>query len=1368
MKAPKATYRLQLNNDFTLNHLERAIPYLQALGIDTIYASPILQAVPSSNHGYDGIDMHVINPELGTLDQLIDLKKKLTDSGIGWLQDIVPNHMAFDTGNRWLMDVLEHGPASRYRHYFDSSLSGEWFTQEPLMVPTLGKKLQQVLDDQEIRIVEHGEKLYFRYFDQQWPLSTVTTKQIHDDFLTEKNSRKPSTSNQAGPDFKDFLGRLTASKTELHKLLKEQHYRLCHWQETDSHINFRRFFTVNGLICLQINNETVFQDTHHLLKQLLEQKVIDGLRVDHIDGIYNPTQYLRDLRQLTGPDTYIVAEKILEHTEELPAKWPIAGATGYEFLATVNNVLIDVDGKKKFTKFYEKYVGKQTSLKRQQYDKKAAILTKYMQGEVKHLADVFVRLRLDNGESQLSVKNLEHVITSFLVLFPTYRSYVEAFPCPKPEFEVLDTVYRKLKKKNPQYPLEVRLFAAACERAQSGDDPDFSARYSQFFGRCMQYTGPAMAKGVEDTLMYTYNRFLGTNEVGDHPANFGIGVEQFHAFMVNRQRHWPAALNTTATHDTKRGEDARARLQVLTACPSLWTSMVNKWHRTIAQEFTGVMPSSNDQYAIFQAIFASYPMQDEHDPQFAERLTDYLTKYLREGKENSDWAQPNEQYEETVHTFARFLLKEQHAFLPTMRKLLHQLRDFAMIHSLCQVVLKFTSPGVPDVYQGTDLWDFSFVDPDNRRPVDFDKRAQFLQDINAMQPAEQATTLWKERENGKVKLWLINRLASLRKMSESLSDKGNYVPLKTAGKYREHILAFARRHRNSWTVVILPLHLARIKKLHNSKLNDFDWGDTRVLLPTEGKICWNDCLRHTKGEGNAVSIKAVFTDIPLAVLQYDVPEKKRRAGILMAISSLPASFGIGDLGKPAQDFAHALHNAGQRYWQVLPLGPLSTEQFFSPYSTLSAMAGNPLLISLEQLAAAGLLDDGDLQKRRMKSKKRVNYAAAETLKNELLYQAFGHARNQEDKDFDDFCMQESAWLDDYALFMALRKHHHDSPWYQWPDAFKNRDPKSLQNFMADHSTDIRYEKWLQYIFFKQWRALKAYCYHLNISLLGDIPIYVGHDAADVWANPSLFSLTADGKIACMAGVPPDYFNADGQKWGMPVFRWENHQKDHFKWWLMRIKQNLKLYDKVRLDHFRAFAAYWQITMPAETAVDGEWIKAPGVQLFQHLEKTFPDMPFIAEDLGDIDDAVYALRDRYQLPGMKVLQFAFGEDMPQSVHVPHHHSQNFVVYTGTHDNNTTVGWFKNDLQEAGRKRLQSYLSSAIYAKNVADFLIKAAYASVADIAVIPMQDILSLDEKHRMNTPSSTAGNWCWQMLPEALNKKVQDRLKDYTTAYDRL
>lgn len=1361
LKTLTATYRLQFNKDFTFNDLERIIPYLQTLGIDTIYASPILQSTAGSNHGYDGIDMQQIDPEIGDYTQLVAIKKRLTSLGFRWLQDIVPNHMAFSSANPWLMDLLEHGKSSIYRDYFDTSLSRDnWFADEKLMVPTLGKPLQEVVQDQEIKIEQREDKLYIVYFDQYWPLSPESTKMIAGTLTLDKSST-------ASEDIHQKIDFINSSPEQLRGIIDVQHYRLCAWQETDNTINFRRFFTVNGLICLNINHKQVFNDAHKLIEKMVNEEIIDGLRVDHVDGIYNPSQYLKDLRQLCGPEIYLVAEKILETAEELPQNWPIQGTTGYEFLAASNDLHIHPEAEKALTKIYERFAGKQSSLKKQQRAKKANILDKHMAGEVHNLFLLLRRLKLIKNINSLQQESLKEAISSFLVYFPVYRLYEEQFPFSEQGFKLTISVIEKAKKHKPKLQHELALLSEIFYRAQTEENADFRIRASAFFLRCMQFTGPVMAKGIEDTLMYTYNRFIGLNEVGDHPNNFGMDSDKFHKLMEKRQQHWPRSLNASATHDTKRGEDARARLQLLTACPEMWSKMVKKWQKIVEKEYSTDLPHANDIYFIYQAMYASHPMPQAADDNFEERFSAYLVKYLREGKERSDWAKPNEAYERSIQQFLHFLLEREGTFYQSFASFLKKTVDFGIINSLSQVLLKFTSPGIPDTYQGTELWDFSFVDPDNRRPVDYSLRLNYLEEIANIPIEKRTNILWEHRYDGKIKLSLLQCLAQLRTTSESLSANGSYIPLAVEGKYKQHLFAFARQFRDEFTVVIIPLHLSAISKFRQTAVETWDWEDTHIVLPSEEHVRYKNILNARTGTGPTIHANDIFDELPLAVLQYNIPDNPRKSGILMHISSLPSEFGIGDLGKPAHDFAKTLQAAGQQYWQVLPLGPLSKEQFYSPYSTLSAMAGNPLFISLEYLEKEGLLEGHELQTAYSPSTNKVDYDQVASLKNELLYRAFDRANSQDDKQFKAFCANESSWLEDYSLFMALRARHNDSPWYTWKTPLKQRNAKSLLNFKKEWQTVIDREKWMQYIFFKQWRALKDLCFQLHIELLGDIPIYVGHDSADVWANPSLFALADDGGIKSMAGVPPDYFNANGQQWGMPIFDWGQHKENNYQWWIQRIRRNLLLFDRVRLDHFRAFSAYWSIPATAETAAEGEWVAGPGNDLFAILQSEFENMPFIAEDLGDIDDKVYNLRDNYKLPGMKVLQFAFGADMSKSPHIPHNYDKNFVVYTGTHDNNTTVGWFKQELDEASRKRIQAYVASTVYARNIADMLIKTACASIAETVIIPMQDVLSLGRKHRMNTPASTADNWTWRMLPAAFRSQIIEKLKSYNRIYNR-
>lgn len=497
------------------------------------------------------------------------------------------------------------------------------------------------------------------------------------------------------------------------------------------------------------------------------------------------------------------------------------------------------------------------------------------------------------------------------------------------------------------------------------------------------------------------------------------------------------------------------------------------------------------------------------------------------------------------------------------------------------------------------------------------------------------------------------------------------------------------------------------------------------------------------------------------------PPKKRSAGILMHITSLPSPFGIGDMGPEAFKFADFLNRSNQHFWQILPLTPIEKGQSYSPYSAVSSMAGNILLISPDQLKRDGLLEDKDLKQFRMLPAGNVDYDLAVKIKESLLERAYMGFQKRKQNAFDNFCDQQAFWLDDFALYMVLRNHFNDTPWYQWPKEFKLRQRKNLLQFAEANSNEIRKAKWLQFIFFRQWKDLKKYCNGLDIKILGDLPFYVSYDSVDVWAHPEIFEIKKDGSIASVAGVPPDYFNKDGQLWGMPVYRWDELKSQRYVWWIDRIRKNMELVDLLRLDHFRAFADYWAVPAGNKTAVKGKWKPGPGEAFFKVVEKEFGELPFVAEDLGDISPDVYILRDKFKLPGMKVLQFAFGDTMPESDHIPHNYSQQFVAYTGTHDNNTTRGWYQSEVKAKIRKQIEDYAGCAVTEENVSMVMTKIAYASVADIVIIPLQDILGLDKTARMNIPASTQGNWAWQLTSQRSLKEQENTLKLWTTIYNR-
>lgn len=708
---PVATYRIQFNKDFTLADFERIIPYLQQLGVKTIYASPIFEASPGSLHGYDGTDPNNINPEIGTKEQLVKIATHLQEKGVYWIQDIVPNHLSFHENNKWLMDVLEKGQSSEYAGFFDI----DW--QHPghygkLMVPFPGSTLEKIIKE---------------------------------------------------------------------KFPHAEYYELCDWRETDKTINYRRFFIVNNLICTNIQNDNVFHKYHELVKELVEQGIFKGLRIDHVDGLYDPKKYLDALRELSGEETYIVVEKILEPGENLPAGWPIQGSPGYEFLGMANNLFTNADSEYDLGVFYYDITDDSKPIQQQINEKKAHILYTHMNGELDNL----VRLHKSLGLGDFEKEDLRKSIAEYLISCPVYRYYDDDFPVM---------------------------------RIDEGKD---KSQLKRFYTRCMQFTGPLMAKGVEDTLMYTYNRFIGHNEVGDSPELFGYSPKKFHELMTYRQAHWPLSMNTTSTHDTKRGEDARARLNALTDLHEEWIETVKQWMDENEELKSNGMPDVNDEYFIYQTVVATLPFNEEEKEIYKTRIKEYLQKALREAKVHSGWTEPNMEYENAASQFAEGFIDRLKKFKP----FLENIADCGIKKSLSQLILKFTCPGVPDTYQGTELWDLSLVDPDNRRPVNYILRAEML--ASPKTPAE----LWETRETGAIKLNLLQKLMAIRNEHRDLFLHGEYIPIETEGEYRNNILAFTRKYKQQTILVAAQI-------LHSNKR----WDDTKIVLPNDAPTTWEDLL----------------------------------------------------------------------------------------------------------------------------------------------------------------------------------------------------------------------------------------------------------------------------------------------------------------------------------------------------------------------------------------------------------------------------------------------------------------------------------------------------------------------------------------------
>jgi malto-oligosyltrehalose synthase/4-alpha-glucanotransferase len=1405
---PVATYRIQLHHAFTFHDLDHIVPYLQLLGVSTVYVSPVCEAVPGSMHGYDVLDPLRIDPETGNEEQLTALSKRLKEQGMVWLQYIVPNHMAFHPGNAWLMDVLEKGPQSVYASFFDIAWTDPFFKGR-VMVPFLDNTLEEVIKKNELNVKYENQRLVLKYGDAAYPLnphSYFTVLQAKEKGVPESikqlllqmaQIKQVEDAKQYTESWNEFRLQLAGimkhqrtrtfiekcleifnnDPARLQQLADAQSYRLCHWQETDKQINFRRFFTVNGLICLNIQNKEVFRQYHQYLKTLLEQGVFQGLRIDHIDGLCNPGAYLDQLRQLSGEETYMVVEKILQPEEKMPVSWPVQGNTGYDFLYLANNLFTQKSSEEIFTQFYENLSDEEASVQQQLRNQKAYILFQHMGGELENLFRLFKELNLVEKKAFASIRqeDLKNAIGEFLIQCPVYRYYGSYFPLESEEEAAVQNILHRVRRSDSDLSAAVSLLENVLLHQPHQNSEEYNSRVLQFYQRCMQFTGPLMAKGVEDTFMYTYNRFIGHNEVGGTPAEvFGITTEEFHQQMQERQERLPLSLNATATHDTKRGEDARARLNVLTDMPGEWLQVVQEWQSLNAGLKQNRAPDDNDEYFIYQTLVATYPMPEEKEDDYPNRLQQYMQKALREAKRHSNWTTPNEKYEAATQSFITALPDKEKPFWKSFRNFHQQIADYGIVNSLAQVVLKFTCPGTPDVYQGCELWDFSFVDPDNRRPVNYEQRRQWLESFEekSNDPEKLLQELWKNRHDGKIKLWLVQALFKLRRQHPEFFAQAQYIPLKAEGRYRNNIFAFARQYRHTLHVVAIPLHVAQLCKNQEKEITELDWKDTRIILPEGATSEWEYLLlKIKKTEKRSLPVKNIFNLLPVAILKGKKAGNERGAGILLHLTSLPSPFGVGDMGPEAIAFANFLSRSKQKFWQLLPLNPTEAGEGHSPYSATSGMAGNPLLISPELLVKEGLLNTEDVQEKILPSENQADYEKAGRVKEELFQTAYNNfCKNKESRlhqEFEQFCEQEAYWLNDFALYMLLKKQHEGKPWFQWPEPYKLRNTEALELLVLQYAAELDKVKWLQFIFDRQYKELKAYCNERNIKLLGDLPFYVSYDSVDVWSHPDIFCLDEQGNMTGVAGVPPDAFSDDGQLWGMPVYRWDVLKERGYNWWVTRLRRNQELFDLVRLDHFRAFADYWEVPAGETTAKNGQWKPGPGADFFLTMEAELKELPFVAEDLGEINDAVFRLRDQFHLPGMKVLQFAFDDDMPHSEYIPHNYTSNFIAYTGTHDNNTVLGWFRKDADKEQRKLLEQYAGKPLPEAEVHVVMARIIYGSVAKTAILPIQDVLGLDEKARMNTPASGSNNWKWRLLPGQLTEAAEELLQQWVWLYNR-
>lgn len=1370
MYKPDITYRIQFHKDFNLTKFEAVIPYLHRLGIKTIYASPIFAAMPGSNHGYDGINPNQINPEIGDWEQFVRISNKLKELGMGWLQDFVPNHMAFSPLNPWIYDVLEKGRYSAFDRFFDKQ------PDTPLMVPVLGSTLQEALESREITLVIAKSKLQLRHADLDYPLNVhayvlllnaaplnsplnslhqqalaLTRLDEHADYEHEWRqllvgfSQALEEQEQAATLLQQ-LARINEDQDLLRDILDLQFYRLCDWRATATRINYRRFFTVNSLICMNMQDPVVFDHYHDLLLKMVQEDLIQGIRIDHIDGLLDPEGYLNRLRQHAGPDIYICVEKILGHQEEIPAQWPIQGTTGYDFMNQVAQLMTNTTAQDAFNAHYKKLSQETSPVPELVYQYKSRLLNADFQGDLDNLTALFYNLPGLMVPEEINEKEIREVIAALLIYCPVYRFYPGQIPLSGQDLRDFRQLIRSVSE-GAHAPVKALDFVSSCFLENSGEEPaGYNASLLYFWRRCMQFSGPLMAKGIEDTFSYNYFPLLAHSEVGSIPGAFGMSITAFHEVMQERLQRQPLTINTTSTHDTKRGEDTRARLLQLSKDPDTWFRQV---FALLKPEHRDGLPDANEQYFILQVLYGALPFenQQEFTATFNQRVGEYLQKAAREAKKHSGWEQPDTAYETMLINYADNISNKNNAAVSgIMRDLLNSNTRETVRSSLVQTVLKCTCPGVADIYQGTELWDLSFVDPDNRRAVDFEERALLLERIIRQYPEQYSGSF----TDPAIKMFTLWRLLGLRKKYPELFNEGSYESIQTTGPW----ISYMRRYQEHWLWIVLPLESTLVASSH------------LPALPGEAPEIWEHIFTGEKFSSSQPSAQDQFKPFPVMVA-YASNATGRNAGILLPLSAL---MGVTDAKtRRAQEFIRFLSQSGQKLWQMLPLNPVSADNCFSPYAATSAFAADSLYIDLSIPENQGWLNAGENLSYSLSDTGGIDYARTKAGRETLLrqaWQAFKHnATVSQQNEFTDFCAATS-WLEDYALYAVLKTKHQQKPWYDWPEPYRLRDRDTLLTILSGEQEEIKFEQWKQFIFRQQWKALRRYAAQHNVKLLGDVPFYMGADSADVWANQHLFHLDAGGRPEQVAGVPPDYFSETGQLWGMPTYNWEAMEQEGYSWWLERLKDNVALFDLIRLDHFRAFYDYWEVPAREQTALNGKWKQGPQRRFFDLLQLHFPTMPFLAEDLGEIHEGVTGFKDQYSLPGMYVLQFGFDQYDARIHHLPHNFSKRGFVYTGTHDNNTIRGWFR-ELGAAAKDALAAYIVADVEEKTIADHMVRMAYASVAETVIIPVQDLLNMDERSRINTPATTTGNWTWCLPARKLNEELTGRLLRLVKRYNR-
>jgi (1->4)-alpha-D-glucan 1-alpha-D-glucosylmutase len=895
-RVPISTYRLQFNRRFGFKDATEIIPYLQKLGISDLYSSPFFRSNPDSDHGYDVSNHNELNPAIGSREDLDAMVAALNERAMGQIVDFVPNHMGIiDPQNEWWMDVLENGPSSRFAQFFDI----DW---DPLKEALHNKVLLPVLGDQYGRVLERGDfhlrfeegGFYLTYYDWVFPLNPRTyhfllrialeklgqysdedmyldlesiltaleylppRTDTDDEKIRERAREKevikrritrlcrecPQVEEAIELAIKQIEGRVGQphSFDKLDKLLDAQAYRLSYWKVAAEEINYRRFFDVNDLAAIRVENPVVFDTIHKFIFELLENRSVTGLRIDHVDGLRDPKLYLTSLQrrysELVGGDSvepgmglYLIVEKILSEDEKLRSDWPVYGTTGYDFTAEVTQLLVDSTHGDQFSKIYQSFIERYVHFDSLIYEKKKLVMDVSLASDIESLghmlSDVSERDRLHRD---FTLDSLRTVVRELIACFPVYRTYIsDEAGVSEADRQVILRAVRAAKRRNAAVDTSIFDFLRDILLLEKLDDSDIETHRLrlEFVMKFQQCTGPMMAKGLEDTAFYIFNRLSALNEVGGNPKQFGMSLERFHERNRARLADMPGTLLASTTHDTKRSEDTRARMTVISEIPEDWQKWIHEWRSLNSALKSNIdgdsAPSANEEYLIYQTLLGTWPfVAEEVNEEYVDRIQKYMLKAIKEAKVNSSWIQPNEDWENAVKQFIAGILKADHGFRSKFDPAAATVAWHGMLNSLAQTILKFTVPGVPDIYQGTELWDFSLVDPDNRRPVDFTLCQRLLDEVRT----EAAETLFKTWQDGRIKMSITSQLLHLRQSAPALFESGSYYSFYANGDRADCCVAFSRELGSQMILVIVPRFTTRL----GTAGSGFDWKETEVLF----------------------------------------------------------------------------------------------------------------------------------------------------------------------------------------------------------------------------------------------------------------------------------------------------------------------------------------------------------------------------------------------------------------------------------------------------------------------------------------------------------------------------------------------------------